>query len=252
MATHLVIPDVHATPGVSNRRAEWLGKLINDIKPDVVINLGDTADMPSLCSYDRGKKTFQGRTYKADIDVHNDFQERLWSTVRATKKRLPLRVTLIGNHEQRIDRAIEVQPELEGVISYDDLCLDRWYDHVVHYNGSTPGTIDLDGITYAHYVVSGVAGRPIGGEHGAYSLISKKFASTTVGHSHVLDFCTRTSVNGSRLLGLVAGCYQEHSPAFAGESAHNWWRGVIVKRNVEEGAYDPQFISIEALQKEYS
>lgn len=251
MRTHLVIPDPHATPGENNRRAEWVGRLINDVKPDVVVVLGDTADMPSLCSYDRGKKSFQGRTYQADIEVHGDFQERLWGTVKKSKRRLPLRVTLIGNHEQRIERAIEYQPELEGVISYNDLELDRWYDVTVPYNGSTPGTIDLDGVLYGHYIVSGVAGRPIGGEHGAYSLLSKKFTSCTVGHSHLLDYCTRVAGDGQRIHGLVAGCFQEHSPAYAGESVHNWWRGVVIKRNVEDGCYDPEFVSIDRLRKEY-
>jgi hypothetical protein len=251
VSKHIVIPDPHSTPGVSNERAEWIGKLINDEKPDTVIVLGDTADMSSLCTYDRGKKSFQGRTYKADILAHSDFQDRLWSTVRSAKKRMPHRITLIGNHEQRIERAIEVQPELEGQISYADLELDHWYDTVVPYTGSTPGTIDCDGVTYAHYLVSGIAGRPISGEHHAYSILSKKFASCTVGHSHLLDYCVRTQVDGRRLQGLVAGCYQEHDSAFAGEANKLWWRGVIIKRNVEDGTYDPQFVSLDTLRKEY-
>ena len=85
--TIIVIPDSHAKPGVSNRRAEWLGKLIVDIKPDIVVDMGDTADMESLCSYDRGHKSFQGRTYAKDIEAHNDFQDRLWSTVRKAKRK---------------------------------------------------------------------------------------------------------------------------------------------------------------------
>lgn len=248
---HLVVPDPHAYPGQDNTRAEWLGKLILDVKPDVVVVLGDTADMPSLCSYDRGTKSFQGRTYQKDIDAHADFQDRLWSTVRKAKKRLPHRVTLIGNHEQRIDRAIEVQPELEGVISYADLELDTWYDDVVHYNGATPGLIEIDGITYAHYIVTGVSGRPIGGEHGAYTLLTKKFKSCTVGHSHLLDFAQRTSADGTKINGLVAGCFQEHVPSYAGNSASLWWSGVVIKRGVKDGMYDPEFVSIDRLKREY-
>lgn len=229
-----------------------MGKLIADVKPDIVINLGDTADMPSLCSYDRGKKSFQGRTYSADIAAHNDFQERLWAPVKATKKRLPLRVTLIGNHEQRIERAIELQPELDGVISYDDLELDRFYDHVVPYSGSTPGTIELDGICYAHYLVSGVSGRPISGEHLAYSLLAKQHASCVVGHNHTLDYCIRTRVDGRRIQALCAGVYQEHGSNYAGEAQKLWWPGVCILNNVEDGCYDLQTISLQALKEEYN
>jgi len=30
-----------------------------------------------------------------------------------------------------------------------------------------------------------------------------------------------------------------------------WWRGLVYLRNVEDGIYDPEFISIESLRKEY-
>ena len=30
-----------------------------------------------------------------------------------------------------------------------------------------------------------------------------------------------------------------------------WWRGVILKHSVEDGNYDPQWISLNALRKEY-
>lgn len=248
---HLVIPDCHSTPGQSNRRAIWAGKLINDLRPDVVVVLGDTADMSSLCSYDRGRKSFIGRTYKKDIDAHGDFQEKLWNTVRKSKKRMPRRVTLIGNHEQRIDRAIDIQPELEGVIGYSDLHLDKFYDDVVHYEGSTPGSITIDGVNYAHYLVSGISGRPISGERHASNLIAKRLSSCVVGHSHLLDIATRTTHSGKRVYGIAAGCYQEHSPSFAGDAAKLWWRGVVVLDGVNNGSFDIRTISIDRLRREY-
>jgi predicted MPP superfamily phosphohydrolase len=42
--THLIIPDPHAHPDFNNDRAVWLGELIKDLKPDVVVNLGDMWD----------------------------------------------------------------------------------------------------------------------------------------------------------------------------------------------------------------
>lgn len=249
--THLIIPDPHAHPEHHNKRAEYLGHLINDIKPDVVINIGDNADMPSLSSYDKGTKGFIGRSYKKDIDAHLDFNDRLWSIVKKQKKRLPERHFLIGNHEQRIERVINSSPELEGTVSYDDLQLDHYYDNTVHYEGNTPGVLTLDGIHYAHFMVSGVMGRPIGGEHPAYSLLTKQFTSCTVGHVHTADFCVRTAANGKKVMSSVVGCYQDYDSDWAGEVNKLWWRGIVVKRNVEDGVYDPQFISLESLRKEY-
>jgi 3',5'-cyclic AMP phosphodiesterase CpdA len=44
---HLIIPDQHAHPEYLNKRADYVGQLIKDLKPDVVINLGDAADIAS-------------------------------------------------------------------------------------------------------------------------------------------------------------------------------------------------------------
>jgi hypothetical protein len=249
--THLVIPDTHATPGVSNRRAEWIGRFINDVKPDRVIHLGDSADLSSLASYDKGKKSFQGRTYRADIDSHLDFNVRLWDTVKKAKKKLPHRIFLEGNHEERIRRAIELQSELEGTISSDDLRILDFYDEFIEYEGSTPGIRCIDGVYYSHYAVSGVMGRPVSGEHPAYSLVSKQHVSYTVGHTHVLDYCIRTVPDGKKVQALVAGCCFEHNPPWAGNVSRLYWRGIVLKRNVDQGSYDPQFISLDWLRKNY-
>ena len=248
---HLVIPDPHAHYQHHNKRAEWVGRLIADLKPDEVINMGDGADMPSLSSYDRGKGNFSGRTYKQDIDAWLDFDDRMWHYIRKLKKKRPTATFLEGNHEERMKRAVNIQPELEGMIGLHDMNLKKNYHRIVEYKGSTPGVINIDGINYAHYFISGIMGRPIGGLHPAYSLLTKEFRSCTSGHIHVLDFCERTAITGDKQLGLVCGVFQDYDSDWAGEINKLWWRGVIIKRNVENGYYDPEFISIERLRKEY-
>lgn len=249
--TYVILPDPHAHPAYSNERADWVGKLLLDVKPDVFINLGDLADMESLSSYDKGKRDFQGRTYKADIDAGLDFNERLFAPLRAQKRRLPATVFIEGNHENRIERALDLSPELVGTISFDDLDLRKDYDEIIRYTGTTPGSLELDGIQFAHYMVSGVMGRPIGGEHPAYTLISKKFQSCVVGHTHVFDYCVRSDGNGRDVQGLVAGCFIDYAPKWAGEVSKMWVPGLAVLRNVESGMFDLQWISINSLKKEY-
>lgn len=251
MSTHLIIPDAHAHYKHNNRRATWLGNLIVDVKPDVVINIGDNWDMPSLSGYDKGKRSFHGRTYNADIVAGLDFNDQLWRTVRRSKKRMPRRVFCIGNHEQRIERALDLQPELEGTVGYSDLQLDRYYDEVIPYEGQTPGSIEIDGVHYAHYFISGVMGRPIGGEHPAYSLLTKKYTSCTQGHTHVYDHCFRTRADGRKIFGLVAGIFTDYRSDYAGEANDLWWQGAFIKRNVDRGAYDLEAVSIDRLRRTY-
>ena len=251
---HLVVPDPHAHPDFNNDRADWLGSLIKDLKPDVVINLGDAADMASLSTFDKGKASFHGSNYERDIESHLDFQDRMWYPSRKAKKKQPHKIVLEGNHEHRIKRAIELSPELQGDrfgVSFKDLAFKDYYHEVVEYTGQTPGIISVDGISYAHFFISGVMGRPIGGEHHASSLITKNFTSCTCGHSHLADWSVRTSTTGKKVMGCVAGVYQDYESKWAGRVNDLWWGGVVIKRNVEDGVYDPEFVSIEQLRKEY-
>lgn len=252
LTSHLVIPDIHCHYQHHNQRAHWLARLIQDVKPDVVINIGDQFDMPSLSSYDKGQRGFVGRTYRADINSGLDFSERLFSELRKTKKKLPRFVYFEGNHEHRIERALDLSPELVGTISFNDLDLSRNYDIIVRYTGkTTPGTLNLDGITYGHYLISGVMGRPISGEHPAYSLVSKQFQSCTVGHSHLRDFCSRTNADGRNVNGLVAGCFLDYEVEWAGEAQRLWWKGVVLCHDVDNGQYEPEFISLKRLKETY-
>lgn len=250
--THLIIPDQHAHPDFPNDRADLLGRLIKEVKPDVVVNLGDAADMPSLCSYDKGTRDFQGRNYGKDIASHLEFQERMWGPVKRSKKKLPRRVFLEGNHEHRIKRCLSLSPELEGAVSFDDLQLKDFYDDIVEYNGSTPGITHIDGIDYAHYFITGVSLRPISGEHSAHSLLTKRFVSSTCGHTHTLDYTIRTRGDGVKINGLVAGVYQDYAANFAGEANNLWWNGVVIKMEVNNGDYDPVFVSYQQLKRMYS
>lgn len=251
MTTHLIIPDPHAHPEHNNDRADWLGRLILDLKPDVVVNLGDMWDFPSLSGYEKGKKSFWGRAYAKDLEAGLDFDERLWNPIRRAKRKRPYSVFLEGNHEERMRRLLDVQPELEGTVSFNDLDLKRNYDEIVRYTGSTPGSVCIDGITYSHYAVTGVSGRPVGGEHPAYMLLTKQFQSVTTGHVHVFDHCVRSRMDGTKVNGLVAGCFTDYTADWAGEINQLWSRGVVIKHEVDNGQYDLEWISMKRLRKEY-
>lgn len=245
--THLIIPDSHAHPDFKNQRYEWLGHLINDIKPDVVVDIGDWFDMPSLCSYDKGTKGFEGRRYKRDIDAGLDAQDRMMSIVRKQKKKLPRFIRTLGNHEDRISRAISRDPVLEGTIGLADLQSKEY--GFEEYPFLTP--VVVDGVTYQHYFVAGVSGRPMGGERHGATLIAKNLSSSTCGHSHLFDHTVRTSVGGKRLHGLVVGVYQDYHADFAGPANQIWDAGVCIKRGVEGGDYDLERISLKRLKAEY-
>lgn len=250
--TYLIIPDCHAVPYHPQDRADWLARLIIDLKPDVVVNLGDAADMESLSSYDKGKRSFQGKTYRKDIDAHLEFQDRLWGPVRATKKKMPYRIFLEGNHEHRVERALDLSPELSGTIGFDDFELSENYHEVVRYDGDLPGIYKSDGIVFAHFFPTGVSGRPIGGVSPARSLGAKNKVSCIQGHIHILDFFTEKNIDDKVINTLVAGCFQDYTNSWAGSIGRFWRPGVAILRNVSDGDYDLQWVSLSELKRIYS
>jgi hypothetical protein len=253
MTTHLIIPDSHAHPDHHNRRYDWLGELVADIKPDVVINMGDWADMPSLCLYDRGTSGFEGRRYKKDIAAANEGLDRFSRRVRVRKRKLPRFIALVGNHEERIIRAISSDAaQLEGVIGLSDIQFKEHGWDIISYDGSTPGIIEIDGVSYGHYFTTGIMGRPTAGEHPAYTLLTKQYTSCTQGHVHTYDHAIRTRPDGGHIHGMVCGVYQDYIADWAGEANKMWRRGALIKRNVTNGDYDHEWISLDRIKKEYA
>jgi hypothetical protein len=53
----------------THRASTWAGEYCAEKKPDRIIHIGDHWDMPSLSSFDVGKKAFEGRTYASDIQA---------------------------------------------------------------------------------------------------------------------------------------------------------------------------------------
>lgn len=245
--THLILPDSHARPGFSNERYDWLSELIQDIKPTVVVDIGDFYDMESLSSYDKGKKAFEGRRYKKDIEVGIEAQDRILGPLRKAKKKLPRFVRTLGNHEDRINRLINISPEFEGIISTKDL-QSKDYLWEEHDYGKP---VEIDGVHYCHTFPSGTMGKPIGGENIGRMLIQKKHVSCTQGHSHVFDYAVRSTIKGDKLMGLSVGCYFGYEMDYAGPTNNMYDRGVVIKRNVNKGVYELQWISYETLKKTY-
>jgi hypothetical protein len=216
--------------------------------------------MPSLSSYDKGKKSFEGRRYRDDIAAGNDalnvFERSLnkltgEEAARTKKARYrPRKYALIGNHEERILRAINNQAELEGAIGYDDFLFKQHGWAVVDYMEP----LVLSGVAFSHCFGSGVMNKPISGESPAATLVKKKLHSCVAGHSHLRDFAERTDVTGRRMQGLVAGCFLEpdQKESYAGEAQKLWWNGLVYLHDVKDGTFDPEFISMERIVKEYS
>src|SRR5690349_19187232 len=104
--------------------------------------------MASLSSYDKGKKSFEGRRYRADVEAAKAGMERLMAPIQAAKpKYTPTLILTLGNHEDRITRAINDDAKLDGTISIDDLGYAGFGWKVYPFLQ----TVEIDGILYSHF-----------------------------------------------------------------------------------------------------
>lgn len=250
---HFIIPDCQVRPGDDFRYLRNIGKYIAEKKPDVIVCLGDFADMPSLSSYDVGKRQFEGRRYKNDIEAVHEAMDALVEPIDNEKIRLfnnkkkrwnPRMVMTIGNHENRINRAVDNDAKLEGVLGEDDLYY-RVFGWEVH---PFLDVVVIDDIAYSHYFPTGVAGRPA---TTANAQLSKKHMSCVAGHQQGLQIATAHRADGKRLTSIIAGSCYEHDEDYLGPQGNKHWRGCLMFHEVDGGQFDLMPVSLDYLNKRY-
>lgn len=252
--THLYLPDCQIRPGDDLGFLAAIGNYLIDKKPDVFVCGGDFADMPSLSSYDVGKKSFEGRRYKNDIDsVHKAMETLLtpmWEFNKRAKKNKekqyhPRMVMTLGNHCDRINRAVNDDPKLEGVLSIEDLKY-KEYGWEVH---DFTEVVVIDGVAYSHYFTTGVAGRPAST---ASALLSKKHMSCIAGHQQGRQIASAFRADGTPITCIIAGSCYEHDEDYMGPQGNKHWRGLVVLHEVDNGSFDEMFVSLGYIKEKYS
>lgn len=244
---HLVIPDCQVKPGVRTDHLEWVGNYIVEKKPDVIVCIGDFADMPSLSSYDKGKVDAEGRRYNRDVDAARKGMERLMRPINdynrtANEKYKPRLVFTKGNHEDRADRYAALNPEMEGTISSDNLAFQDWGWEVHPYLK----VVNVDGIEYSHFFTSGVKGNPVSS---AAALLRERQMSATMGHVQYTDMAIHKK---TQRIALFCGICYLHDEKYLSPQDNGTRRQIVVKHEVEDGKYDPMLVSLRFLEKAYS
>jgi hypothetical protein len=140
-------------------------------------------------------RSAEGKRVQADIDAAiegmaallqplYDLQQeelRLYGEV----KYKPKMVMTLGNHDQRIERHVNANPELHGFLSYDNLRYKEFGWEVYDY--LKPAIIN--GVSYVHFMANPMTGKPYGGT--ALNILKNVGESFCMGHKQCLDIATR-------------------------------------------------------------
>ncbi len=246
----LVIPDAHARPGEQPRdwdRFTAAGKLALDLKPDIVLCLGDLGDFDSLNSYKpRAAQAFDGKALKHDGEA---FREALRSIRRPVvtenarhrsarhreREYDPAWIFLEGNHEERWRRIPETEllghDYLAAVAEEEGWTWHRFLDHV-----------EIGGVLFSHYFESGVGRRPAT----IKTVLNETHRSVVYGHRHSFGFDQRPVLGRRPLSALCAGCFKP--PHRTGEHE---WSGLTFLTDVRDGGYNIQQFQYDAVLERY-
>jgi hypothetical protein len=245
----LVLPDVQAKPGIDFTYLARIGQYALEKRPDIIVCIGDFADLPSLSSYDKGKKSFEGRRYKRDVEASHWAMSAFLTPItdyNTTAKRpyKPRMVLTLGNHEARIDRAINDDSKLDGVLSIDDLKYRDFGWEVVPFLE----VIIIEGVAFSHYFTTGLMGRPV---TTAQACLTKKHISCIQGHQQGLQIATGYRADGQLLTSIIAGSCYQHDEEYLNPQGNKHWRGFVMLNDVRDGVFDLMPVSLRYINKRY-
>ncbi len=256
MSKHLIIPDVQDFPGAPKEHLHWLGQYIVAKKPDVIVQIGDFATLDSLSTYEpRGSKRFEGQRYRKDIKSALDAMHELlkplrdyqnWTVASHKPRYEPRMVLTLGNHEQRIEKATNADPQtLDGTISLADLGYEEFGWEVVPFLQP----IVIDGICYCHYFPTGKLAKPA---PSARSLISNHHMSCFAGHAQGRDIAYGKRIDGKKITAIISGSFYQHDEHYLPPPSNQHWRGIWVLHEVNDGQFDEMPVSLDYLRRKYA
>jgi hypothetical protein len=151
-----------------------------------------------------------------------------------------------GNHDHRINRFASNDARFEGLVGTHLLDVESFGFERVPFEEP----IEIDGVWYCHYWKTAHSPRPIGGT--IDNRLNKLGFSFVQGHEQGKRYGDRPLPNGKTLHGIVVGsCYLGRED-YRGPQGANEWRGVAVLQDVDDGDFEPMFLTLRWLCREYT
>jgi len=243
--TILVVADTQCKSEVDLEYMLWVGHYIAEKQPDVIVHIGDHYDFPSLSSYDKGKSSAEGKRLIKDIEAGNTGFEYLNMAMQKHKNYNPRKIFCLGNHEHRLERYIDDNPELIGTLGTDLLPFEK-YGWEVH---PFLKPVEVNGIFFVHYLANPMNGKPYGGN--AMNILKTVGRSFVVGHKQVLDVAIRPTIDGKQQIGIVNGACYDHMEGYKGYQGNNHFRGLTILHEAKDGFAVPCFVSLTYMKEAY-
>ena len=238
MLNVLAIGDSHVSADDTDlERFATVSQHIKKTKPEVIVLMGDFLTLDCLSAWDRNKRAkMEGRRYANDIEAGNlgldilfTDMRLLQSKQRKNKKKVynPSIYYLQGNHEERLDRYLEIDPTFQGHVSVEnDLQLKSRGITWVPYRTY----LDIDGVGFTHIPHSAMG--PVGSSGLQVSVCKKALqyvdGDVVFGHTHKLEVGHKTLTRGRQNMAInVGNMLSRQGEEYMEGKLSDWWSGVV-------------------------
>jgi len=248
----VVIADTQVIKSAPLDHMHALAKYIWKHKPAHVVHIGDNWDFESLSFYATPYEK-EGRRLVDDLQAGRDalsiitdhIQTR--NKIEKRKKYSPSLDFIMGNHEYRLEKLVNANPHLVGLVDLDQMITDLgWEVHKFLH------PLWIGATCFNHYMPNPMSGKPVGG--GIENKLNKFPHSFVHGHQQQFQFARRQNLRGKPHFGACAGSFYMHNEAYRGAD-NTEIRGFLhLKEFPNRFGYldhDVEFISLERLLDEY-
>ncbi len=244
--TIFVIGDLQVKQGISLDYIHYVGAYIAKKQPDIIVQIGDWFDNAALSSYDRGQLSAEGRRLAEDIKAGNEAIRIFDRYITSVAGYNPRKVVTLGNHEDRIQRYVNENPALEGLLGNHLYHFERYGWEV--YDFLTPCIIE--DIAFVHYVVAVNTGKPLG--NALAGRLEKVGTSFVMGHQQTFAYHERSlQLTGAMQMALVVGACYDHDEPYKGVQGNHQFRGCVMLYEVENGYAMHKKITLSHMREVY-
>jgi len=223
----MVIGDAHDDPRIPDKsRFALMGAHAEATRPDVILSIGDFIDFASLSTHERedtykarGKPSFMEDMASA-VDALQVFEAQLSPDYH------PRKHITFGNHEERCERAEDIDPKARGMYvgQRDTLFESHGWTHQAYRHWTVIG-----GVGFTHAPQS-IMGKPLGGKNVENTVANDTTFSVVFGHTHRYNYVRRPKQGYANSVTVVnVGCAMPHNyvPSYASALPSGFSYGVV-------------------------
>jgi len=211
---------------VHDEPAHWSWELfinfVKDFHPDILIDGGDHLDLPYISSFNKEKLLLlEGKRLSKDFD-------NLTTELRQLRDTTERMLFLEGNHEERLQRAIEKQPLLEGMA---ELTTNVDFEALgIEYHPLDKQPVAIGKLNFLHGTYTG--------EHHAKKQLMKYMGSVIYGHVHAFQmYSMGVPLRNDEWGAWSVGCLCDKNPTWMRGPAH-WANGFAVIYFTDAGHFN--------------